>query len=904
MKPRLRISLNIFLCLLIALLGERVFSNKTAYRYFPQFSEISAQNLSRLESESTKTNDSDEWFSIDDFQKQQIHTLTFLFETPLKNDVTLRIRWDNGKGFIAENERTVTLLKGSQEAKITLNQYAYDLNFGFNNATEQDLSLSKIILNKNVVSSFLTHFRWDIFLLIEICTLILALLMTKIIQQSYGWMPIFVFIGSLAFSAYFTIFIAYVEMTRSINMGGSPHDFDDNNIFTILRHTVDSHFVLQLIIIFLATFMLLLVLCTNFKSLLGKIYQNRYGLAAAVILLFVLLELNGSSVAVLQDYGIGKTEQVTSVLFGKPRPIRSDDYMTWMPITASQFYNHTGILNQINTTSRGAPTDVSIEYAAPAWALVTIFRPIYWGFMLLGLSRGLSFMWIVRLLAFFFTSFEMAMIYTDQKKWLSLIAGVMVMFAPIIQWWFNTAQQIEPIIYGQAFLICLYYFLIKDNLRWKVFLTLGMFITAGAYIFTLYPAWQVPVGYVMLALFIFILLKTRGQVHWRIKRDLPLLISAIFVLLLCLAIIFTQSKDTILAIMNTAYPGSRLSTGGTGISGYFYYPGNILSVIIENQMITNQCEYAGFFSLAPLGILLAIFVMLRNKRIDALLLSLLIVQAFFFVFAYFGFPEWLSKITLLKFSPTHRIILGSGFADIILLLRSLTLYDFKPKIWQALSFSTLLAFAVTLLARKFSGNYLSPLFMSVVVFGVLWAGFILAITIRYRWGVQLFSAYSILIGILVGGLVNPLQKGLDVIYKNSLIESIEGISKDDDGLWLVENGSGDIPIFVGAPTINSTNVYPYLERWQLFDPTGQFEDIYNRYAHITAELVDSETIFSLAYADSFILNIDYKDLETLDVKYLLTPKEYSEEFYGPVQFTLLDSVNGRNIYLLQYQTAQ
>ena len=66
-----------------------------------------------------------------------------------------------------------------------------------------------------------------------------------------------------------------------------------------------------------------------------------------------------------------------------------------------------------------------------------------------------------------------------------------------------------------------------------------------------------------------------------------------------------------------------------------------------------------------------------------------------------------------------------------------------------------------------------------------------------------------------------------------LIKEIRTIEQEKPGIWIVENAGYpliNIPVLAGAPTINSTNVYPNLEHWSQLDPEGSNEEIYNRYA--------------------------------------------------------------------------
>lgn len=125
--------------------------------------------------------------------------------------------------------------------------------------------------------------------------------------------------------------------------------------------------------------------------------------------------------------------------------------------------------------------------------------------------------------------------------------------------------------------------------------------------------------------------------------------------------------------------------------------------------------------------------------------------------------------------------------------------------------------------------------------------------------------------------------------KNSkilLCRVVKNIVKDSDAkdTWIVE-GMGfpviNLPMMVGAPTINSTNVYPTLERWHELDPERKYDDIYNRYAHILVNIVEEEASFELIQADYFILNININYLKKLDAKYILTGNDldnYSNEY--------------------------
>jgi hypothetical protein len=161
------------------------------------------------------------------------------------------------------------------------------------------------------------------------------------------------------------------------------------------------------------------------------------------------------------------------------------------------------------------------------------------------------------------------------------------------------------------------------------------------------------------------------------------------------------------------------------------------------------------------------------------------------------------------------------------------------------------------------------------------------------------------IAFVAGMFVNPLNQGLDVIYDQDIFGLISQVNAEQNGLWIVDSESGggypiiNLPIMAGAATVNSTNVYPDLERWRLLDPGGNYNDVYNRYAHISMHLCEEEEIkekFVLDSADLFTVNLTLADLKTLNVTYVLSKRDLSGLNGAEVTLNLLGSENGFNLY--------
>ena len=139
---------------------------------------------------------------------------------------------------------------------------------------------------------------------------------------------------------------------------------------------------------------------------------------------------------------------------------------------------------------------------------------------------------------------------------------------------------------------------------------------------------------------------------------------------------------------------------------------------------------------------------------------------------------------------------------------------------------------------------------------------------------KMFFTVITIFMLVIGGLVNPVRSGITAVEGNTLLNKIEEIDNKEAGMWaLIEIGLPEInmPIMVGAKTLNSSSVYPNLELWNKIDKNKKYEDIYNRYAHIFITLVpnEEETTFELLAPDVIRIFMRYEDLKALGVDYIV-----------------------------------
>ena len=653
------------------------------------------------------------------------------------------------------------------------------------------------------------------------------------------------------------------------------------------------------------------------KRILKVLFDYRYPIALLVLAFCVFFELSGSSLG----FWATSLEGSSDTLFGSVRPIRSDEWLVFTPFALAQSQVGFPLISDV---IRGDETITSMVYAQPSWSIATIFRPFLWGYLLLGAAKGLSFFWTARIIALFLVTFECARLYTKDNKYLSALVATLVAFAPIVLWWFAINGIVELFVFGQLLVIGLYHFLRSDTLKSRFAWAFLMAWFAGCFVMILYPAWQVPGFYVFLGMGIWVVLdyrKNRGdfrELQVTRAQTVACFVGAIVLFTTLLGVSFWEGKDAISATVNTVYPGSRSETGGNGASLLFNYGLSLLLTVADFTTI-NQCEYAAFFSLFPLGSLLGLYALGRYR--DSFSGIFVFLQIVFLVYVCVGFPEWLSKITLFSNVTEKRLMLMIGFVEILLIVRFLYLYKIQQIVGASGNRKRLIVLGILVLCSLtigYLGSILDPniavlaklfAFLALMVFvivGVSLGIYLIEYKDHFLQETRFYSAERLMllslfcvVGI-AGFFVNPVQNGLGAIADSSQSLAVQQIvNNDPEGKWISLNSphSGQFLIANGAPTINSVNTYPDLDRWRQIDTQGTYSDVYNRYAHITVVLQESKpTQFELTAGDAFTLKLNSNDLSTLDVSYIYTDKELSDLEISSNDLTLLASGNGWLIY--------
>lgn len=628
------------------------------------------------------------------------------------------------------------------------------------------------------------------------------------------------------------------------------------------------------------------------KDKLEYIYKYRFLIVLAIFLIFVMLGYSGSSINVFNDAIQSEiTNKDYEEVLGVSRVIRSDEWAVNTPLVFSQ---NTDInkerLTYFSDNLRGTNTDMFTVINAPVLDIVSIGKIFNIGY-LFGNKTGLSFWWYGRLFALILISFELIMLISKGNKKVSLLGMLLITLSPAVQWWYSNFIA-DILIWGSLAIILIDKFMLTSKLYVKILSAIGIGISIISYIFTFYPAWIISFFYVYLALFIWVVLKNIKYYKINIKDVIIIFLIIIFVASIGIRY-YMLSKDTLEINLNTSYPGERFILGGeeNGKVNIFSY---VYSMLFPVKSTENPCEMSSMYSLFPLPILMAILLMFKDKEnrkenlklIIPLLVSTIILTIWVFIVT----NNLFAKITFLYMVPCNRCIIPLGFAQIILLLFVISRID-KENI-KLMSKEAALILSLVLVPIiyiymyiKFSNlftNYITLKFLIILIpINIL----VFYLTLSYNNERKYNKYFYLVVGFIVtfsGILVNPIIKGVDVIYEKPVSKKVQEILNDDpSALWLSD---GFIPsnylVANGAKVISSTNYYPNFEMLKLVleDKYEQNREIYNRYAHISIELTNDESNVELITLDSIKLYINLEDLKVMNVKYILTSKEIDKTF--------------------------
>ncbi len=613
------------------------------------------------------------------------------------------------------------------------------------------------------------------------------------------------------------------------------------------------------------------------------LYKWRWIIAFIVFVLGVLFQLHFSNVASYMARFTAPSSVADSILFGVPRTFRADEYNVQLPYYFSQYYNN---YQQISHQMSISGQDMIVGYNSPVWSLTLIGKPFVWGYLLFGNAYGLSWYFLSKTILMFMVSLELFYILTKSRH-MAIFGAFLFTFAPANVWWFS------PHFYDAIFWACALfvvgYFFFKEQ-GWKKWgFTLLAISALTGYTLALFPSLQVPLGVLMLFLMLACLYRDRQELVWE-KKNLWNVVCVLLGLLIVLGPALWSMKEALKLLLETEYPGSRVSLGGedkTGVWKLFFNTTGIFQPF-EDPVILNNSEISSYthFGIAFMMFYPYLWWTLRQNKVpqryvgDVLFLALCFQLVFFF----FEFPEWLAKITLLSMCNRIHTVFGvTATFFTIWSFQMVSTQSIAKKAWAG----AIVCVAYCALSLDITKHFLFPGFVEMVrdmlpsslEFLVVPIFYFIPILVAFglwltftKWRELFYCGLACWTGI-AGLLVNPLMQGTAAITDYPLARVVqEQVNENPEAWWLTlrDDLIQGLLLANGAKVLNGVNFYPDLEKWELLGLNDEDSlKAVNRYSHILTNLVEKETYVTSPSGDVIDLRLNPKDFEKLDIQYVV-----------------------------------
>lgn len=599
-----------------------------------------------------------------------------------------------------------------------------------------------------------------------------------------------------------------------------------------------------------------------------------------LILYFVLslAKIHTSSVAIWdQFFGIQKPK---SLIMGSPRGIRQDEWMIVTPMIVG----HNAINKPISNSGLGAG-NVPITSGLPIYDFTMLLRPNIWSYFVFDIERAFAFSWNYNIFIFLISTFILFSLLTKNNFWLSVFGTFLLFMSSGMQWWsyWIGSNMININLIAIGFLSLLFAKSIKTIAFSSIILLLGCY----NFCVGLYPPWQIPLVYLYLAIIVGFIISNWNKTDFLDKLYFKTAaVVAIFVVFaISIFHYYGLVKETYDILMNTAYPGKRTTNGGDLVHGKLFseFFGMFMTDVKVPTKWLNICEASSFIMFFPIIFYAMVYCYIKTKTFnwsEVLISTYLILML---IWMLLGFPEFLSKASLMSMSPTYRTLPIFGVANIILLVVYLSNKKAEINInYIEMGVITVVSFVFLKLVSANINKATSNFFTSGQILLVCVLFTVIYLIIRYK---DFKYSFSILAGLLFvvnfnNLKVHPLTSGLSSIIENPIVKSTSAMAKSEpNARWIVFGNQMLTNLLKanGIKVLNGVKHVPILSDMKVLDPSEKDNFIYNRYAHINVNpFIDGKDSVVFKLNENEVVNDNYSifmdpcspRLKQLGIKYI------------------------------------
>ncbi len=607
----------------------------------------------------------------------------------------------------------------------------------------------------------------------------------------------------------------------------------------------------------------------------------------AVVVILAALRVSGTSAGVYRASLNGPAKD-PSLIFGKARTIRSDEWLVVTQLTVAQSRQGFPRIN----SHMGDGQDLSLQAEVPTKDWSTIFKPQNWSFFVLPLESAFAFRWWLLMYLLIVSCYFFVLRLMPGKKLFAILFSLAVGASPFELWWYQSTAFLSAAYSFMMAILAMRIIgnepirLIKNLPKSRMVQAAALGFIAACFGLILYPPFQIPVAVVLLFFGVGYLLHSRygEKIEWStlLKRSIWILASVIAAGAVLVLFLLTHNK-AIAAVNNSVYPGHRVAESGDlkalNIFDSFVMPIE-QGIYRSHYFFRNPSEASNFILLLPFlivpGLMLQLYEWKKKRRPDWIFTSLQVLALLFFARAFLPYGSGLFKLLFLQKVPNKRLVIGIGFLGLLHMLYFIKKVRragiSQPKLDKAAAIFSLITFLILIAVGWFIiGHYPKFLANPYVIIGL--AGAFSAIVGAFVAGrLTLAAALLFLFTAVSSFRVLPIYKGLGELTHSRLVSRMESVSGPSDS-WVTVGSDAmeyeNFGLLAGRRSIGGTQVYPDKMVWSKLG--NKYENIYNREGH--AIFVDDAAMADPIRAnteDTFVVKFDCSPFVKANIQFALS----------------------------------
>lgn len=328
------------------------------------------------------------------------------------------------------------------------------------------------------------------------------------------------------------------------------------------------------------------------------------------------------------------------------------------------------------------------------------------------------------------------------------------------------------------------------------------------------------------------------------------------------ALLFWENLDAVLAGLDTVYPGDRASTGGAVSVGMLFGGTNLTWLEGTGTALgLNQSEVSSAFTvlLPVVAILFVAGRWLGSRPHAAATATIAGFAVFWLSWATVSWGSFGALIPLVNRVPNTRAMLGVGFLAILVFC--LFMAQWQPSTRRAVPG---VAAGSAALISAYAGSSLQATELPALTTWMIWlsavvVGVVVFLLVRWpqRWWALVIAGA---VATASTATATPVLFGLGDLRASDTAQAFMKWgeqSRADGTIWASPSQDVDtLMMATGVPSLSGRQqIAPDASAWRELDPTGIYEDMWNRGGlHVMFDWVDDPGIsFSLPVADTVVV---------------------------------------------------